>query len=296
MGKGWSIAAVAAMLMTANCGSDGPAEPTAVPSTPPPAIIAPPTLDDTTLLTVLGVLDARTVLLSDGSQIIIDGLAPAEECWAAAATAFSKAFLQDKPVRIERAYDPTKAETPLWLQDGTEYALFAVGQGVLRSDAPHDPAYGAAEATATRTGLGLWGAPCLGKATAPAPPASSATPIPPRTTTAPATTYGCTVTYRVARRWQGGFHAEVSIANTGNTDVLHWALRWSFARGETATNTWNTTIEQSGAQVKATDVPASATIPAGGTQWLRFNATQGWDSPAPKTFTLNDRPCDVKSL
>jgi rhamnogalacturonan endolyase len=62
------------------------------------------------------------------------------------------------------------------------------------------------------------------------------------------------------------------------------------------THTWNTAIEQSGAQVKAADVAASATIPAGGTQWLRFNATQGMESPVPPTFTLNDRPCTVRSL
>lgn len=168
-----------------------------------------------------------------------------------------------------------------------------VGQGVLRGDAPHDPAYGAAEATATRAGLGLWGAPCFGKAKAPAPPTSTAAAAPPRT---PAPTYGCTVTYRVARRWQGGFHTEVTISNTGNTDIVRWALRWAFTRGETVTDTWNTAIEQSGAHVKAADVAASVTIPADGTQWLRFNATQGRESPVPKTFALNDRPCDVRSL
>ncbi|MGW4214456.1 cellulose binding domain-containing protein [Lentzea sp. NPDC004789] len=97
---------------------------------------------------------------------------------------------------------------------------------------------------------------------------------------APAPTYGCTVTYRVAKRWQGGFHAEITIANTGNTDIVRWTLHWAFARGETVTETWNTMIEQSGADVKASDVAASATIRAGSSQWLRFNATQSQESPA----------------
>ena len=290
MRRGWSFAAVAALVLTANCGSGETAVPTR--SVTPPSIITPPNEPDTIELTVQGVLDGRTVLLSDGTKIVIDGLAAAEECWAAAANAFTKAFLLDKPVRVERLGEEPGGEASLRLQDGSEYALFAVSQGVLRGDAPHDPAFGAAEAMAKRTGLGLWGAPCLGQAKLPAPPAPPTVTAPPRTT---APTYGCTVTYRVARRWQNGFHAEVTIANTGNTPVVGWALRWTFTRGETVTDTWNTKIEQSGADVKATDVPASATIPAGGTQWLRFNATQGWESPVPRAFTLNDRPCDLKS-
>lgn len=115
MGRGWSVVVVAAMLVTANCGSEETTEATriAVPSTPPPSIIAPPALDDTVLLTVQGVLDGRTVPLSDGTQIVIDGLAAAEECWARAAAAFSKGFLLDKPVRIKRADDTISAETPM---------------------------------------------------------------------------------------------------------------------------------------------------------------------------------------
>jgi endonuclease YncB( thermonuclease family) len=291
MRNGWGIAAVALMLLTANCGSGGTTPTRAVTPSAPPSIIAPPTLGHTVQLTVQGVLDGRTVLLSDGTRIVIDGLAAPEECWATAAAAFTKAFLLDKPVRVDQM---TGGESPLWLQDGTEYALLVVEQGVLRGDAPHDPAYAAAEATATRAGLGLWGAPCHGEAKAPAPQAPITTTAP-RTTAARAPTYGCTVTYRVARRWQDGFHAEVTIANTGSAPVVRWALRWAFARGETVTDTWNTAVEQSGAEVKATDVAASATIPAGGTQWLRFNATRGPESPIPRTFTLNGRPCAVKT-
>jgi endonuclease YncB( thermonuclease family) len=296
MRRGWGTAVVAVMLLTAKFGGEGTPAPTrtVTPSTPS-STIAPPALDDSVQLTVRGVLDGRTVLLSDGTQIVIDALAAPEECWAAAAAAYTKAILLDKPVRIERVDGATSGEASLWFHKDTEYALFAVGQGVLRGDAPHDPAIGAAEAIAKRTGLGLWGAPCLGQGKAPVPPASSA-PATPRPTSAPAPTYGCSVTYRVVRRWQGGSHTEVRITNTGNAQIVHWALRWTFTRGETVTDTWNTTVEQSGAEVKATDVAASATIPAGGTQWLRFNATQRLESPVPRTFTLNDRRCDIGGL
>ncbi|MFC3895292.1 cellulose binding domain-containing protein [Lentzea rhizosphaerae] len=278
MREGWRTVAVAMVLVSASCAGNTTTPTGTITPSRTPSIVAPPSLQDTVRLTVHGVIDGRTVLLSDGSRIVIDGLAAPEPCWAAAAAVFAKSFLLDRPVLVERF--PSDEEAALWLQDGTEYALLTVGQGVLRGDAPHDPAYGAAEDTAKRAGLGLWGPPCLGQAT---PPSGSATPAP---------TYGCTVTYRVAHRWQNGFHAEVTIANTGNTLVTDWSLRWTFARGERVTDTWNTKIEQSGATVKA---GASATIPAGGTQWLRFNATQGPESPVPQSFTLNDRRCDVRS-
>jgi endonuclease YncB( thermonuclease family) len=294
---GWGIAAVAMMLVTARCGSADTTAPTGnATQATSPSIAATPALQDTVQLTVQGVLDARTVLLSDGTEVRIDGLAAPEECWAAAATAFTKAFLLDKPVRVEHDDQSADGGSVLWLRDGTEYALLAVGQGVLRADAPHDRAFGDAEAAATRAGLGLWGKPCLGQPKGPVttPPVTT-TPPPPTTTPPPAPRYGCTVTYRVAKRWQGGFHTEVTIANTGNTAIVGWSLRWAFARGENISDAWNATVEQSGAQVKASELAASASIPAGGTQRFRFNASQGADSPVPKTFTLNDRPCTVKS-
>lgn len=282
MREGWRTVAVAMILVSASCAGNTTTPTGTITPSRTPSIIAPPRLQHTVRLTVQGVLDGRTVLLSDGTKIVIDGLAAPEPCWTAAAAVFAKSFLLDKPVLVERS--PSGEEAALWLQDGTEYALLTVGQGVLRGDAPHDPAYGAAEATAKRAGLGLWGAPCLGQAMSPSASSAPATP---------AAAYGCTVTYRVARRWQGGFHAEVTIANTGTTPVAGWALRWTFAREERVTDTWNTKIEQSGANVKA---DASTTIPAGGTQWLRFNATQGPESPVPQSFTLNDRRCDVRSV
>lgn len=168
MREGWRTVAVAMMLVSAAMSTG-----TVIPSRTP-SIIASPSLQNTARLTVQGVLDGRTVLLSDGTKIVIDGLAAPEPCWAAAAAVFAKSFLLGKPVVVERS--PSDDEAALWLQDGTEYALLTVGQGVLRGDAPHDPAYGAAEATARRAGLGLWGAPCLGEAT----PAGGTTASAPR--------------------------------------------------------------------------------------------------------------------
>ncbi|KND29002.1 cellulose binding domain-containing protein [Streptomyces acidiscabies] len=83
--------------------------------------------------------------------------------------------------------------------------------------------------------------------------------------------FGCSVGYRVTYRWNGGFNADVTITSTGNA-----------------------TSRQSGAVVSATDVPKSATIPAGGTQVVGFTGNNWFDNPDPTVFSLNDHSCAVR--
>lgn len=295
-----ALPVMAAIFLVTGCtGSPAP-----VTSTPPTThgLIAPPTISN--MLTVKGVEDGRTVLLSDGTRIRMAGLAAPEECWAAAATAFAKAFLLDKPVKVDPG-DPTIVdEAPLWLDDGTEYALLAVGQGVLRGDAPHDPAFRDAEAGAVKAGLGLWGDPCRGQANAPTstpPPPPLAAPAPKpapatttTTTTTPAPVFGCAVNHRVTYRWNGGYNADVTITNTGNAPISGWTLRWTFTRDQVVTDMWNATSQQSGANMTATNVSYNATIPAGGTQVVGYTGNHRADNPAPIGFSLNNHPCQIR--
>ncbi|NGO43537.1 hypothetical protein G6048_15665 [Streptomyces sp. YC419] len=60
------------------------------------------------------------------------------------------------------------------------------------------------------------------------------------------------------------------------------------------TNMCNATSRQSGAEVSATDVPKSATIPAGGTQVVGFPGNNRFDNPDPTVFSLNDHSCPVR--
>ena len=272
--------------------------PTPIASGPPSEhrLVAPPTLTNT--LTVQGVEDGRTVLLSDGTRIRMAGLAAPEECWAGAATAFAKAFLLDKQVKVDPG-DPTVVDdAPLWLEDGTEYALLAVSQGILRGDAPHDPAFVEAEAAATRAGLGLWGAPCKGQAKPSAstttPPPAATVPSPVATTTTPPLVFGCAVNYRVTHRWDIGFNADITITNTGTAPISGWTLRWKFTGGQVMTDIWNATGQQSGQDVRATNVSYTADIPAGATRVVGFTASYRMINPAPTGFSVNDHPCPVR--
>src|SRR5689334_18960951 len=108
-----AVTMMTAIFLTTGCsGSPGPALP-APPTTH--HLIQPPAI--ATTLTVQGVEDGRTVLLSDGTRIHMAGLAAPEECWAKAAAAFAKAFLLDKPVKVEPGDPAIVDDVPLFLDD-----------------------------------------------------------------------------------------------------------------------------------------------------------------------------------
>ena len=268
-----SIVVAAAVLLATACTADDvtTSDSSATPSSEAP--VAPPTLSDA-FLTVQNVLDGRTVLLSDGAQVRVAGLAAAEECWAGAATTFAKKFLQDKAVRISAVDRAIADASPLRLKDGTDYAEMAVRQGIMRTDSPDDRTLIDAEAEAAKSELGLWGAPCRGQAK-----------------NAP---HGCDVRYRLTHQTANGFRAEVTISNTGLSPITAWTLRWTFAEGQVVAEARNAVVSQSGLRASAANVPESATIPVGRSQLVVLTGMQLSENPAPRSFTLNDQPCTVR--
>jgi endonuclease YncB( thermonuclease family) len=109
-------------------------------------------------LPVLAIVDGRTVEFANGVRVRISMLAQPAACWADAAVAFAKKTLLNKPVRFSSI---TPGEVNLELPDGTDYALLAVREGVLRAQGAAG-ALAEAERTAAREKRGLWGPPCNG--------------------------------------------------------------------------------------------------------------------------------------
>jgi hypothetical protein len=72
---------------------------------------------------------------------------------------------------------------------------------------------------------------------------------------------GCTVTYSVSSQWPGGFGADVTIKNLGDA-VSAWTLVWSFGAGQTVTQSWSTTLTQSGSTVTAKNAGYNGSIAA----------------------------------
>jgi endonuclease YncB( thermonuclease family) len=276
---------ITAVLLTSAAGACGGGGEQAAPApaqTPPnvPEIIEPP-IKAALSVTVQRVVDVRTVELSDGAKIQVRGLAAPDACWADAATTFARTML------LEKLVEPTP-EGSLRLADGTDYAVLAVELGMVRLEAADDRTLREAEESASARRLGRWGPPCA-QPDATAPPPPQVTP----TTPAPKAVTGCSVEYRVTHTWPGGFRTDVTIRNTGKTDVTGWTLQWKFTHGQTVSEMWNATPKHSGQDVSATAVPYNQTIARGESVLMGFTGTSGPINPAPNAFSVNGFGCTL---
>ncbi|MFS8097511.1 cellulose-binding domain-containing protein [Lentzea alba] len=278
----------AAVLIVAACATSA-VEPVSntSPVSPPPSsspqqvTVLPPPPDQ-----VADVVDARTVLLSNGLEARILGLAPADECWSAAALKFTRETLLDRQVRYSRA---SASVITLRLADNDDFATLAVSKGMARAE-KDDPVLTEVEKSAAKAGLGLWGPPCKGSATSappPPPPVQTTTPPP----APPVETKDCAVSYRVAKEWAGGFHVEIIVRNTAQAAVSQWVLQWKFPGGQKIGQTWNASVHQRGTDVAAMSATGPAPLAPGATVAFRFNA-EG-PTATPGAFTLNGKTCSL---
>jgi cellulase/cellobiase CelA1 len=237
------------------------------------------------------VIDGRTVELDGGRRVQISLLAPPAECWATAASEFATKALLERPVYVTSV---VPGEVNLELADGTDYALLAVSEGVLRAQGAAGE-IAEAEALAARQNRGLWGSPCNGL------DATTTTTTPPKLVQPPVTTTTtpppppppppCAVTYRIGGQWPGGFQADVTIRNTGDAAINGWTLEWSFSDGQRVEHMWNASSSQRGAVVRATNVHYTATIEPDDEVTLGFLGTVRGQNAAPSSFTLNGTAC-----
>ncbi|MEV4466145.1 cellulose binding domain-containing protein [Micromonospora echinofusca] len=100
-------------------------------------------------------------------------------------------------------------------------------------------------------------------------PTPTANPSP--TPSGPAT--GCTASYRVVGRWQGGFQGEVTVRNSGATPVSGWTVRFAFTDGQRISQSWNARLTQSGAEVTAGDVDWNGDLAPGAQATFGFLAS-----------------------
>lgn len=102
----------------------------------------------------------------------------------------------------------------------------------------------------------------------------------------------CTVVYRVASEWSGGFTGDIAITNTGDP-VTGWRLEYDFPdAGQRVTQGWNGTYAQSGAHVTVTNAAWNGTLGSGASVSTGFNGTFTSANPVPAAFTLNGTHCN----
>lgn len=146
--------------------------------------------------------------------------------------------------------------------------------------------------SATASGTTVTTAPTTAAPTTAGPQPTTPAPTTPAPTT-PGTTAACRVTYGITSQWQGGFQADVTIANTGTAAINGWTLRWTFPNGQQVTQAWNTTLSQSGGQATATNVSWNGTIAPNGSTAFGFTGSWTGTNAKPTAFTVNNAACAV---
>lgn len=237
---------------------------------------------------VLAVLDGRTVELADGTKARVSLVAAPSTCAAPAALEFAKKTLVDKEVWVSSI---TPGEVSVILSDGTDYALLAVRNGILRTEGVDGGPLTEAESVASKAKLGLWAQECATSTppATPTPPAATPPAAAPKTPAPPPPP--CAVAYRMTSQWPGAFQAEVTVRNVSGVLVDGWTLRWRFTDGQTVTQMWNGTPSQDGAVVNVKNASYTALITPGGTVSLGFNGAAKGANSVPTSFTLNGAAC-----
>jgi cellulase/cellobiase CelA1 len=98
----------------------------------------------------------------------------------------------------------------------------------------------------------------------------------------------CSATYRIVSQWAGGFQAEITVKNGGATASTGWTVTLTFANGQQVTQSWNTTLSQSGAAVTAGNASYNGSLSAGGS--TAFGLIASWTT----TNTVPAASCTLR--
>lgn len=112
------------------------------------------------------------------------------------------------------------------------------------------------------------------------PPPNPTTPPPNPTTPPPNPGAGCTATYSIVGQWQGGFQGDIRVT-AGSSAIRGWRVTWTFANGQTISQSWNATINASGSAVTATNVSHNGALGAGANATFGFIGTWNGTNTAP---------------
>jgi hypothetical protein len=105
----------------------------------------------------------------------------------------------------------------------------------------------------------------------------------------------CSVRYNVTTQWPGGFQVSMTINNTGSTPISGWSLRWTYADGQTISQSWDSTNVQ-GRRMELSSVDYNRNIgPGGSLGGPGFNGV--WNNATnarPTSITLNTTRCTIQ--
>lgn len=149
-----------------------------------------------------------------------------------------------------------------------------------------------AEADAEPRAIATSSGPSSSPARTTAPPAG--VPAATRTLTAygntPTAAAACVVTFVVSNEWDGGFQADVTIANPGRA-WKGWTLSWPAPAGLTITTIWNGVAQPAGSGTTVSNVAWNADVAPGSS--VSFGFTASGPVWTPTRALLNGAACTV---
>ncbi len=110
-----------------------------------------------------------------------------------------------------------------------------------------------------------------------ASPSRSASASPSRSTGGGA----LTATYSVQSQWQNGFVSNITVTNTGTTTINSWRVVWTWSGNQAITNSWSTTLTQSGTSVTAANASYNGTLAPGQSTSFGFQASYSGTNGTP---------------
>jgi endonuclease YncB( thermonuclease family) len=275
----WVIVFLALVLtlsiVTAPIPSGVPNAPQAAPSSTTTTSRAATPLAVQTV-TVAAVADGRTIIGSDGAQVVVEGLDQPGQCWAEAALTFAKTTLLGKQVRVD-------AEVARRLPDGEDVAVLMASRGFGRTKAGARTAISDAQEMAKTAKLGLWGAPCDGSDEPLPPPATTTSvPPPPEPTTATAhyeaESSPAVCTGKIDTNWPG--FTGSGFCNSDN-EVGAYA-QFTVTSSTAGSATVVVRFANGGTDNRTADILVNGTT----VQSVSFEVTGAWSTWASKTLTI----------
>ncbi|MBB5867100.1 mannan endo-1,4-beta-mannosidase [Allocatelliglobosispora scoriae] len=79
----------------------------------------------------------------------------------------------------------------------------------------------------------------------------------------------CTAAYAVTGQWPDGFQGEVKVT-AGASAITGWTVTWTYANGQTVTQSWSATVTSSGATVTARNAGYNGALAAGAATTFGF--------------------------
>ena len=95
----------------------------------------------------------------------------------------------------------------------------------------------------------------------------------------------CSASYSTQSQWGGGFVASVTVTNSGTSALSGWTVTFTFGGDQKVTNSWNTSLTQSGENVTAANVSYNGNIAAGSSTSFGFQGTWASSDAAPAAVT-----------